>query len=292
MSPPESSAGSSTRFRSPVNSGTRPGRPMPTRFLAAPTHGRASRSTPRLGWCLPQPGRRHSISTASTGTATISSPTACSRSTRAPASAIWHFQGIQHDIWDWDFPSAPSLVTVTRDGRAVDAVAQITKQGYVFVFDRRTGTPLFPIEYRDAPPSAGGRRASRSEAAVSGEAAAVRPARPDRSHADDSHARGACRRAGAVQDLEIGISDATLTSKGRLSSRDSTAAPSGAAPRSIRRPALLYVNSNEMPWIVKLIPNNDTSLYILEVRNLPSRRSSRHAERAIAAEPRRAIHSR
>ena len=59
---------------------------------------------------------------------------------------VWHFQAIKHDLWDWDFPAAPSLVTVTRDGRPVEAVAQITKNGYVFVLDRATGTPLFPIE--------------------------------------------------------------------------------------------------------------------------------------------------
>jgi len=59
---------------------------------------------------------------------------------------IWHFQAVRHDIWDRDFPSPPSLVTVRRDGRAVDAVAQTTKHGYVFLFDRETGEPLFPIE--------------------------------------------------------------------------------------------------------------------------------------------------
>src|SRR6187431_1108002 len=53
---------------------------------------------------------------------------------------VWHFQGIRHDVWDWDFPAAPNLVTVRRDGRAVDAVAQITKHGYVWVLDRKTGT--------------------------------------------------------------------------------------------------------------------------------------------------------
>ena len=44
---------------------------------------------------------------------------------------VWHFQGIRHDVWDWDFPAAPSLVTVRREGRAVEAVAQITKYGYI-----------------------------------------------------------------------------------------------------------------------------------------------------------------
>jgi quinoprotein glucose dehydrogenase len=71
----------------------------------------------------------------------------------ATGKRIWHFQGVRHDIWDRDFPSPPTLVAVERDGKIVDAVAQTTKQGFVFLFDRGTGTPLFPIEYRHVPPS-------------------------------------------------------------------------------------------------------------------------------------------
>lgn len=66
---------------------------------------------------------------------------------------IWHFQGVKHDLWDRDFPAPPVLVTVNRDGKKVDAVAQTTKQGFVFLFDRTTGRPLFPIECRKYPPS-------------------------------------------------------------------------------------------------------------------------------------------
>jgi quinoprotein glucose dehydrogenase len=66
---------------------------------------------------------------------------------------IWHFQTVRHDLWDMDLPSPPALVTVTRDGNRVDAVAQITKTGFVFVFERKTGKPLFPIEYRTFPAS-------------------------------------------------------------------------------------------------------------------------------------------
>jgi glucose dehydrogenase len=58
---------------------------------------------------------------------------------------IWSFQGVHHDIWDRDFPSSPSLLTVIHHGRRVDVVAQTTKQGYVYLFDRATGQPLFPI---------------------------------------------------------------------------------------------------------------------------------------------------
>jgi quinoprotein glucose dehydrogenase len=71
----------------------------------------------------------------------------------ATGKRIWHFQAVHHDVWDRDFPSQPSLVTVTRDGVRVDAVAQTSKQGYVFLFDRTTGAPLFPIEEHPFPSS-------------------------------------------------------------------------------------------------------------------------------------------
>src|SRR3984893_1789169 len=66
---------------------------------------------------------------------------------------LWHFQGVHHDIWDRDFPSAPVLLTVQRDAKKIEAVAQTTKQGFVYVFDRATGAPLFPINSRKYPPS-------------------------------------------------------------------------------------------------------------------------------------------
>ena len=66
---------------------------------------------------------------------------------------IWHFQFVRHDIWDRDPPAPPSLVRVRRNGRWIDAVVQTTKQGFVFVFDRTDGTPLFPIEYQRYPAS-------------------------------------------------------------------------------------------------------------------------------------------
>src|SRR5882762_4794196 len=63
------------------------------------------------------------------------------------------FQGVHHDIWDRDFPSPPSLVTVLKDGKHVDALAQTTKQAYVYLFDRVTGKPLFPVEEHSYPAS-------------------------------------------------------------------------------------------------------------------------------------------
>jgi quinoprotein glucose dehydrogenase len=66
---------------------------------------------------------------------------------------IWHFQTVHHDLWDRDLPAPPNLVTVTRKGKKIDAVAQVTKSGFVFLFDRETGRPLFPVEERAVPTS-------------------------------------------------------------------------------------------------------------------------------------------
>ena len=66
---------------------------------------------------------------------------------------IWHYQFVRHDIWDYDPPAAPNLVTIKRDGKMVDAVAQITKTGHIFVLDRETGKPLFPMTEEEVPPS-------------------------------------------------------------------------------------------------------------------------------------------
>jgi quinoprotein glucose dehydrogenase len=67
---------------------------------------------------------------------------------------LWHFQVVHHDLWDYDLAAAPQLVTVRRaDGKTIDAVAQAAKHGFLFVFDRVTGEPLWPIEERPVPKS-------------------------------------------------------------------------------------------------------------------------------------------
>ena len=71
----------------------------------------------------------------------------------ATGKRLWHYQLVHHDIWDRDVPAPPNLFTLTRDGKKVDAVSVVTKQGFVFVFDRVTGKTLFPIEERASPAS-------------------------------------------------------------------------------------------------------------------------------------------
>ena len=64
---------------------------------------------------------------------------------------IWHYQTVHHDVWDRDLPSAPVLVTVTRNGKKIEAVAQVTKTGFLFVLNRLTGEPVYPVEERPVP---------------------------------------------------------------------------------------------------------------------------------------------
>jgi len=175
---------------------------------------------------------------------------------------VWHFQAVKHDVWDYDFPAAPSLVTVTRNGRKVEAVAQITKTGFVYVFDRKTGTPLFPIEYRKVPASTvEGEKLSETQPYP------VKPppftrqritedmltTRTPEAHASVLEAFRKFSSAGIFQ---------PPTTKGILifPGVDGGAEWGGAAfdPDT----ALLYVNSNEMPWIARLVARDEKSAYL------------------------------
>ncbi|MDP4214271.1 MAG: PQQ-binding-like beta-propeller repeat protein [Bacteroidota bacterium] len=66
---------------------------------------------------------------------------------------IWHFQTIHHDLWDYDLPAPPNLVTILRDGKKIDAIAQTSKIGFLYVLNRETGEPMFPVEERPVPAS-------------------------------------------------------------------------------------------------------------------------------------------
>jgi quinoprotein glucose dehydrogenase len=174
---------------------------------------------------------------------------------------VWHFQGIHHDVWDLDFPAAPNLVTVTRDGRRIDAVAQITKTGYVFVLDRRTGKPLFPIEERAVP-------ATTIDGEVLSRTQPVPVAPPPFTRSGPTEAMLTRRTPAAhaavlaqFRRLKSGrFTPPSLEGTIIFPGVDGGAEWGGAAfdPKT----ALLYVNANEMPWIVRLIPNDDTSLYV------------------------------
>lgn len=71
----------------------------------------------------------------------------------ATGKHIWHYQTVHHDIWDYDLPSPPNLVQLNKDGKLIDAVAQVSKQGFIYILDRESGQPVFPIEERPVPAS-------------------------------------------------------------------------------------------------------------------------------------------
>ena len=112
---------------------------------------------------------------------------------------VWHYQTVHHDIWDWDLPAAPVLLDITVDGRDVKALIQPTKQTYMFVLDRRTGEPVWPIP---EVPGAGGQRAGRvvlPHPADSNEAARGGRRRPQHRRPRRLHARVADPRDGDLQ---------------------------------------------------------------------------------------------
>ena len=138
---------------------------------------------------------RPTTSTARTGTARTSSRNCLLALDARTGKRLWHFQTIHHDLWDLDNVSAPQLVTVRHNGRRIDAVAHAGKTGFLYVFNRVTGEPLWPIEERPVPQTDVPGEQALADAAVPDEAGAVRPA--------DLHGRrrqSVAADAGAVPD--------------------------------------------------------------------------------------------
>ncbi|MDB4875361.1 MAG: Pyrrolo-quinoline quinone beta-propeller repeat-containing protein [Gemmatimonadetes bacterium] len=174
---------------------------------------------------------------------------------------IWHFQGVKHDLWDWDFPAAPTLVTVQRDGHDVDAVAQITKTGFVYVFDRATGKSLFPIQYRGVYASpTDGERASLSQPYPLSPPPFARQSLTEK----DLTTRTPKAHAAALKQFREyatrGMYDPPNT-KGTIIFPGVDGGGEWGGPAFDPTTGLLYVNSNEMPWFHKLVERNDRSLY-------------------------------
>jgi len=180
---------------------------------------------------------------------------------------LWHFQGVRHDLWDRDFPSPPTLVTVNREGKDIDAVAQTTKQGFVYLFDRVSGKPLFPIEYRKYPPST-----------VPGEVAAAEQPLPTKPapfarqllSEDMLTNRTPEARAWALEKFRAFRSEGQFIpfSVGKdtviFPGFDGGAEWGGSAVDT--QTAILYVNANEMVWTGALAPdtgeNSPKALYL------------------------------
>lgn len=168
---------------------------------------------------------------------------------------IWHFQFVHHDILDRDCPAPPNLITVKHNGKTIDAVAQTTKQGYVFVFNRETGEPLFPINEKPVPASD-----------IPGERAWPTQPFPEKPapYARQTFTREDINPYAENKDELVRQYDSSryegtftpLTERGTIvyPGFDGGAEWGGSAADP---DGILYVNSNEMPWRVYLVPANE-----------------------------------
>ncbi len=166
----------------------------------------------------------------------------------------WYFQTVRHDLWDRDLPAQPTLVTVRRNGRSIPALAQISKSGFLFVLDRRTGESLYPLEERVVPPSD-----------IPGEVAAgtqLVPQEPEPFTRQHLTADLLTQRTPEAH-LAVRKEFATYRSRGQFDPPslqgtiifpgfDGGGEWGGAAydPET----GLIYINANEMAWISKLKP--------------------------------------
>ena len=173
---------------------------------------------------------------------------------------IWHFQGVRHDIWDRDFPSPPVLVTVKREGKDVAAVAQTTKQGFVYLFNRADGKPLFSIEYRKYPPSD-----LPGEVAATEQPLPTKPAPFARQRLTEEMLTNRTPEAHewAVEKFRALRSDGPFVP---LSTKQATVIFPGfdggaewGGPAFDPETGLLYVNSNDLAWYAQLSENTGPS---------------------------------
>lgn len=179
----------------------------------------------------------------------------------ATGKLLWHFQGVHHDLWDRDFPSPPALFTVEHEGKQVEALAQTSKQGYLYLFNRITGEPLFPIHEHPYPAST-----------VPGEVAAPTQPLPDwpepfaqrqKLTEDMLTTRTPAAHAWAVQafhDLRsngqfypMSVGQQTVVFPGF----DGGAEWGGPAIDPVSK--VLFVNENEMAWLGGLTPREKAS---------------------------------
>jgi quinoprotein glucose dehydrogenase len=173
---------------------------------------------------------------------------------------LWHFQGVHHDIWDRDFPSPPALVSVKHEGKIVDGVAETTKQGFIFVFDRITGKSLFPIEERPFPASdVPGEVASRTQPIP----LVPLPFARQRLTADMLTIRTPQAHVWAVDQFKVFRSDGLFVP---LSLDKQTVVFPGfdgggewGGPAVDPHSGVIYINANDLPWTGGLTANKEGS---------------------------------
>ncbi|HEY4111570.1 c-type cytochrome, partial [Puia sp.] len=177
---------------------------------------------------------------------------------------LWHFQTVHHDIWDRDPPTAPVLVTVKKGGKEIPAVAQVTKGGFLFLLDRMTGIPLSPVEERPVPTDSALPREKLSPtqpipmempvfARQSLTEADLNPLVPDSSLADLKE-RLAGYRTGRLY--------LPPSRQGTVIFPGFDGGAEWGGPAYDPQTGLLYVNANEMPWVLTMVDTKKANAVI------------------------------
>ena len=172
---------------------------------------------------------------------------------------IWHFQFVHHDLWDRDLPCPPVLCTVNIDGQDVDAVAQVTKSSYIFLFDRETGDPLYPIEEIEVPTSdLRGEETWPTQPVPKGQ----KPFSRNTLTVDDITDRTPEARDTMLKifaNLRKGLFEPPSL-EGTLIFPGFDGGPEWGG-QAVDEAGIMYVNSSEMPWIMQMVPFvNETNL--------------------------------
>ena len=167
---------------------------------------------------------------------------------------VWHYQITHHGLWDYDMPSPPVLATIHKDGKPLDVVAMVTKQGWVFVFDRVTGEPVWPIVER---PVASERRAGRArggDAARADEAAAVREAGVHGGRRHRLHARGQAAALEEVRQYRMGPLYTPPSLQGTIVMPGAIGGGGWGGGAFDPETGVLYVKATNNPALFKLFP--------------------------------------
>lgn len=175
----------------------------------------------------------------------------------ASGKLLWHYQLVHHDVWDRDLPATPNLLTLRKNGKTIDAVAQVTKTGHVFVFDRVTGQPVFPIQEAAVPGSdLHGEQLSATQPLPLQPPALMRQAMTEKD-LSRVHPESYPSLLKGFQGYKSGHLFAAPSTQGTVlfPGFDGGANWGGAA--SDPNQGILYVNITEMPWVLTMVPMAD-----------------------------------
>ncbi len=186
----------------------------------------------------------------------------------ATGKKVWHYQTVHHDVWDRDLPTAPALVTITKDGKKIDALAQPTKTGFVFLLDRTNGKPIYPIHEKAVPTNTElvGEKLAPTQPWPTVIAPFTRQAFTEKEINNLVSPEEQLEIKNKLANLSSGFMFNPSTKKGTVIFPGFDGGAEWGGPAYDPATNLLYINANEMPWILTMVdqknelPKQETNL--------------------------------